>query len=400
MIYFVSRTLAPPVDALQTALPSLHLSTFLASVFSTGLADTLKYTPRTTMLIPHNSAFEGLGMLVSSHLLAASSKPDLERVIKHHALVGVEYAQNIQDGSQRTFATLEGSDVQLEHMHPENGTLRLTASGGWADMHSVLYPNNTLTETGVIHEVSDIMIPRSVNLTIGKLVRAAKATTMATMVVKAGFDWVLNGTAPPEGSRWAGKGYIAGGWTLLCPTDDAFKSFNLTKLYADTKQLEGIVSQHLIPMQPPSKGLDIFDNMIHNRPLILDDSSTYKTLRSSPEFADSGEIVFRKLEGSDDTMVGIKGARGSKGKQDWARVMAWGRSTTGGGTGGVIQIDYLLVPYTPTLWVQYGPPGGVFVTGLFLMGLFFYAVRIVWRRDTTEATFEPVGGFIPGDDDC
>ena len=33
------------------------------------------------------------------------------------------------------------------------------------------------------------------------------------------------------------------------------------------------------------------------------------------------------------------------------------------------------------------------VVGVILIGLFFYGVRWVWRRDTTEATYEPIGGF-------
>ena len=94
LIYFVSRPLIPPADPLETALPSLELSSFLAAVFSTSLAEKLKTTSRTTLLIPHNSAFKRLGTLVSAHLLVASSKPDLERVILHHVVSGVEYTSD------------------------------------------------------------------------------------------------------------------------------------------------------------------------------------------------------------------------------------------------------------------------------------------------------------------
>lgn len=397
LIYFISRPLSPPEDVLTTALPSLDLSSFLAAIFSAKLDDKLKYAPQTTLLIPHNLAFKRLGLLVSSHLLAASSKPDLEKVILHHALDSVIYAQDIQGGSQRTFGTLEGSDVHLDRKDSENGTLLLTASGGWADMHSRLHPTDSLTKTGVIHEVSDLMIPRSVELTVGKLVRAAKGSTMTSMVVKAGLDWVLNGTAPPDGSRWADMGLGEVGWTLLCPTDDAFKDVKLTDLYADEDGLREIVTQHLIPLQTPKEGTsekNIFDNTIHNRPLVLDDDTTYTTLLSSSNLY--GDIVFRG-ESDGNTLVGIKGARGDNGKRDWAHVIAWGRSTTGGGTGGVIQIDRLLTPYSPSWWNAYGAPLGVGAVGVCLIGLFFYAVRLVWLRDTTEATYEPVGGF--GQDD-
>ncbi|KAJ6621583.1 hypothetical protein B0H10DRAFT_2162956 [Mycena sp. CBHHK59/15] len=380
LIYFISRPLLPPSDALQTVLPFQDLSLFLASVYSVSIADTLKTTSRTSLLAPHNAAFKRLGLLVSAHLLAASSKKDLASVLLHHTLDTVEYAQSIHNGS-RTFATLEGSDVQLEHL--KNGSVFVSASGGWAGMKAELFPRDILTQTGVLHEVSDILIPRSVELTVGKLVKAAEATTMATMVSKAGMDWVLNGTSPPAGSIWAEQGLNGVGWTLLCPSDNAFKEYNLTQLYADLDGVRDIVSQHLIPTS--LRNLDSDEN--NNRPLLLDDSAAYSTLRS-PSSA-YGDVVFRKADAGGSYIVGIKGARGTDGDADWARVVSWGRSTTGGGTGGVILIDQLLVPYYPPWWVEYGGPAIVGVGGILLICLFFYMVRAFWRRDLTEATYEP-----------
>jgi len=391
LIYFVARPLLPPSDALQTALPFLDLSSFLAAVFSTSLAETLKTTPRTSLLIPHNAAFKRLGLLVSAHLLAASSKQDLEHVLLHHTLDSVEYTRTLQGGSQHTFGTLEGTDLQLER--PVNGSVFISSSGGWAGMKAELYPRDILTQTGVVHELSDILIPRSVQLTVGKLVKAAKGSTMASLVNKTGFDWVLNGTAPPEGSPWADEGLTGVGWTLLCPTDDAFKEYNLTKLYADIEGLRAIVSQHLIPTPSPASGLNDHDVLNNNRPLSLDGSVTYSTLRSTSSAY--GDIIFRQLDskGRDEYVVGIKNARGTDGDADWARVLSWGRSTTGKGTGGVIQIDRLLVPYHPPWSMEYGAPLLVGVAGVMLICAFFLAVRVIWRRDTTEATYEPVGGF-------
>lgn len=390
-MYFVSRPLVPPSDPLQTALPFLDLSSFLAAVFSTSQAEILRTTPRTSLLIPRNPAFKRLGMLVSAHLLSPSSKVDLENVLLHHALDTVEYAGSLQNGSQRTFATLEGTDLQIDR---KNGTMLVSASGGWDRMEAELYPLNHLTQTGVVHELSDILIPRSVQLTVGKLVKAAKGSTMASIAIKAGFEWVLNGTAPPEGSPWADEGLPGSGWTLLCPTDEAFKDLNLTKLYADTETLRSIVSQHLIP--PPSSNskssLLTSDALYNNRPIPLDDGATYSTIRSSADAY--GDIVFRRSQDKDvsEYVVGIKGARGTDGRDDWARVRAWGRSTTGNG-GGVIHIDRLLMPYYPSWWIAYGAPTGVGLVGSMLICMFFYGVRLVWKRDTTEATYEPQGGF-------
>ena len=205
----------------------MNLSSFLAAVLSTSQAQRLRETPSTTLLIPRNPAFKRLGLLVSAHLLASSSTADLEKVILHHALDTVEYAQSLRNGSQRTFATLEGTDVKFDRL--ANGTSFVSSSGGWPGLQAELYPGDVLTQTGVIHELSDILIPRSVELTIEKLVKAAKGSTMATLVNKAGFEWILNGTAPPEDSPWADDKLNSAGWTLLCPSDDAFKESNLDR---------------------------------------------------------------------------------------------------------------------------------------------------------------------------
>ncbi|TFK83664.1 FAS1 domain-containing protein [Polyporus arcularius HHB13444] len=400
LVYFISRPLVPPVDMLETVTSNLEFSSFTTGIYSTNLADTLKSTPQTTLLIPRNHAFRRLGMLVSDHLLSPSSKADFERVIRHHVLASVEYADSLVNGSKRTYKTLEGSDVHVERRTADRSVI-LTSSGGWADMQSGLLPENMLTQTGVVHEVTDIMIPRSVELTVGKLVKAAKASTMSTMIMKAGLDWVLNGTAPPEGSPWAEKGLPGSGWTLLCPTDDAFKEVNLTELYSDDERLRAIVAQHLILTPPAStpRDVSVLDTLLNNRPLPLDDAATYSTLRSSDSVY--GDVIVRVLDGGKDreegTMVGVKGARGTDGDQDWAHVVSWGRSTTGGGTGGVVQIDRLLSPYAPSWWVEYGAALGVGAFGVILIGAFFYGVRWVWQRDTTEATYEPVGGFGPDD---
>ncbi|KAM6498433.1 FAS1 domain containing protein [Amanita muscaria] len=393
LIYFVARPIIPPADPLETALPHLDLSSFLAAIFSISQADLLRKTPLTTLLLPHNAAFKRLGLLVSAHLLSPSARQDLENVVLHHAIKGVEYARSIQNGSQHTFATLEGSDIQLDRL--TNGSVLTSASGGWSRMKSELFPHDLLTQTGVIHELSDILIPRTVQLTVGKLVKAAKASTMSTLVLKAGFEWVLNGTAPPEDSPLAGKGASVAGWTLLCPTDDAFKKYDLDALYADRNALQAIVQQHLIPV-PSGDPLREDTPLNNNQPLPLVDSATYSTLYSTSSVY--GDIVFRQREEEKDIVVGIKGARGTDGTTDWARVSAWGRSTTGGGTGGVIQIDRPLMPYHPSWWVEYGAPSLTGVIGVAMICLFFYGVRKVWRRDTTEATYEPVGGYGRDDD--
>lgn len=378
---------------METLLPNLDLSVFLAAALSTSVADKLKKQPSTSLLIPHNAAFERLGGLVSGYLLAPTAKSELESVLMHHILSGVQYTQSTINGSQHSFGTLEGSDVSLEK--ESNGTIFIRPSGGWSGMKTELFPKNILTKTGVVHELSDILLPRSVNMTVGKLVTAAKGSTMLNLVGKAGMGWVLNGTAPPEGSPWDEQGLGGAAWTLLCPTDDAFKTWNLTELFADMYLLRMIVSQHLIPVPNTANFGDPVNN---NQPLFMDDSVTYSTLRSPS--SSYGDLAFRPLsEDGKGYGVRIKGARDANGQNPWANVLSWGRATTWSGRGGVIQIDRVLAPYQPSSWREYGGPGFVFIVGLSLLSGFFYGINVLWRRDYTEATYEPVGGFGEGEED-
>ena len=393
VIYFITRPIPPPTDALTSALPNLHLSAFLAAIFSTSLADTLKTTPRSTILMPHNKGFERLGMLVSDHLLSSAGKSDLGHVIMHHLLDGVYYSGSLANFSGKSIPTVDGSDVRLVNDS-------LTSSGGWPDMTSDLHLKDLITETGVVHELSDVLIPRTVELNVGKLARAAKGSLMTSMLVKAGFDWVLNATAPPEGSRWAEIGLDGKGWTLLCPPDDAFKHVNMTELLKDTEWLKKIVGQHLIPT--PSSPSSIFTSAeeakddVLNRPISLHNDATYSTLLS-PNNA-YGDIVVRSSVTPDGPLVlGIKGARGTSAQEDWARVLSWGRATTGDGVGGVITIDRLLTPYHPSWFVAYGNPIGGGIVGLILIGAFFWGVRWLWNREA-DATYEPLDQVEPEED--
>jgi solute carrier family 25 carnitine/acylcarnitine transporter 20/29 len=165
--------------------------------------------------------------------------------------------------------------------------------------------------------------------------------------------------------------------------------------------MKEIVEQHLIPVSSSPSDVRFDDNknkdkpFYNDRPLVFDDS-TYSTLRSV--LSVYGDLFFQKRE-EGGYVVGIKGARGTEGDEDYARVVGWGRSTTGGGVGGVIQIDRLLVPYHPKWWVEYGAPTAAGSVGILIICGFFYGVRILWQRDTTEATYEPVGGFGRDDDE-
>ena len=344
----------------------------------------------------------------------SSSKLDLESVILHHALDSVQYLQSMVNGTDRSFRTVEGTDVGITRKKNESGktSVVIGPSGGWDGLGATLAQDdderadsqlNTLTQTGVMHEVDGLLIPRSVEITLGKLVRAAGGGTMASLVSRAGMEWVLNGTAPPADSEWANLGEGVG-WTLLCPKDDAWKAVNLTRLWDDEAAVRELVAQHLIPtapgtvqigkgkggggkkVPPPTDGSD------PTTPLNME-GTTHGTARS--RFSSYGDVVFMH-SGNGEYLVGIRGARGTAGEEDWAKVLAWGRSTVstspdGPMRGGVVKIDRVLEPYIPRWWVRWGPPAAGLATGFLALTGVGLGVRWYIKKKASEPTYEPVG---------
>jgi solute carrier family 25 carnitine/acylcarnitine transporter 20/29 len=387
----VSRPLQPPADAFTTALPDLSLSSVLAAIFSTSLAAQLRAYPRTTFLLPTNGAFRRLGALVADHLLRPGNKADLEQLVLHHVLSGVQYAAALVNGSAGSFATLEGSDVRVERW--PNGSVALEGSGGWPRAPARLAPRNLLTQTGVVHTLDDVLLPRSIAITPGALARAARASAMLGLVARANMSWVLDGADPPADSDWARRGLRGAQLTLLCPTDDAFRDVNLTALHADAAAVRRLVEQHLIPAGAPGGAPGALELLTGSAPLALADHAAYSTVRSADSAYGDVEFLADPAENG-RFLVGIRGAQGTGGAADWAHVLAWGRSTAR--AGGVVLLDGALLPYAPPWWRAAGAPllGGAL--GVAAILAFFWAIRRVWMRDTTEATYEPVSA---ADDD-
>ncbi|KAG9028453.1 hypothetical protein FRB95_006485 [Tulasnella sp. JGI-2019a] len=391
IIYVLSSPLTPPTDVMASLLPSLSYTTFLTSVFATKLSDILATHPLTTVLVPRNEAWSGLG-LVADHLLTA--KEALRRVVLHHVLKGVIYPEDeILGGldwttptgapsTSRTFPTLEGSDVRID-----DG--QVTASGGWpstsssSPIHIQHLESTTLTRTGTVYAVTGgLLIPRSVHIGVEDLAIAGKGSIMIGLVRKAGLGGVLNGTLRLDWDEhewddgWADRGKKKRkgtgkdpkgekvGWTLLCPTDEGFKGMNLTALLEDPDALGRFVRQHLIPVASgdiaaaahagavSAKSTSPFwffewmfgasyypltggvggkapSDVEVGMPLPVMDEATFSTLLSPS--AIHGDVVFRAVEGggadSGRFLVGIKGASGGNGQAEFANVLKWGRAT-------------------------------------------------------------------------
>ncbi|KAL9937901.1 hypothetical protein V8E36_003446 [Tilletia maclaganii] len=167
------------------------------------------------------------------------------------------------------------------------GVVALPASGdpllGPDDQNdAILKKGDMLTNTGVIHEISRVELPETLDITIGKLMVGAKAGTMIELVRKAGYGWILNGSTPTntfddEDDLLDTEGILNSkrsrnkrrkkerrrhkrrhdmfrdekqAYILLCPTDAAFSKFNLTKYVVeeDRQALKRLVQLHIVPL--------------------------------------------------------------------------------------------------------------------------------------------------------
>lgn len=421
MIYMISQVLEPPKDVISTIETAAHLSTFLASVYASKMKDWIETTPSTSHLVPRNPGFESLGLITSYLLLnSADARKDLRRVLKHHALSRVVYSTDLTNVTTPIeIRTQEGSSIIVESTTPKQLVVR--ESGLW-NRSSVIYPNDQLTRTGVVHELEDVLLPSSVKISIGDLVDAAEGATMKSLIVRAGLGGVLNGTLTMEDidelDDWKRTHPRPGsypksltpaplvGWTLLCPKDSAFSRVNLTRLLNDPEALRSLVLQHIIPV-PPSAAIS---SLAAEIPISYEDKASYTTLLSPSSL--HADLVFRvtpskpgKPVGRPEILVGIHGARGTDGETDFARVLNYGRTTTldvgdekAGvyARSGVLQIDTVLEPWIPDWWNAWGKPVSGGAVGVVAIVAFWGTVLYFWRRHEDEATYEPLDG---GDDD-
>jgi len=92
-------------------------------------------------------------------------------------------------------------------------------------------------------------------------------------------------------------------------------------------------------------------------------------------------------------LVGIRGARGTSGTTDYARLLSYGRTTTSdisGTRSGVVKIDRVLEPWIPDWWHAWGWAAAMGAMGVLGIVAFWTGVVCLFRRGENEATYEPL----------
>ncbi|EJU00030.1 hypothetical protein DACRYDRAFT_23561 [Dacryopinax primogenitus] len=408
LIYFISHLLEPPPSSLQLATSRPHLSTFTTSLYSTKSDETLARTASTTLLAPVNDAWENTG-LVGDWLLSGTkpARDDLLKTVHGHILADVLYTTDIK--SEKPHQTLEGGLVGVGRLGKGNSIGVRVPDSNEEEGRMILREDSQnvgrdgLSRTGVVHEIDTLLVPKSVDVTLGKMAKGARAEVMIRLMAKAGFSWALDGVSPPlentslpfpfpswtdddddDDEEPAQPPDVP--YTLLLPTDSAFSSYNLSVLQSSPRALRRLVQQHLIPtINPPP-------SVLGGPPIALSDNAQYRTLLSnsfkygSVWFESSGKTPSSRRTQPTKESGWVVRTRANKP----ARVLRWGRTSAAG--GGVILIDRVMDPYELTWWERFGPPVVLGSVAGVLILLFWGGITFWWRRSGKSIGYEVLEG--------
>lgn len=341
-IYLLDNTAKVPVDPVQTAAEA-SLSTYVEALGKAQMDANVRQTPYTTYIVPSNQAFEAAG-LVSKYMLGTANT-ELGHLLSSQALNGAWYSAVLSNKWSR-IPTHDGSLWWLRRDSVSSDTVVRTNSSG-LDIH-VTRPD-LLTDTGVMHVVDRLTIPASVPISLSQLAQSAPTGKMVSLLQVAGFDWVWNKTHKLEAGGACGRQKLV----LLMPEDRAFAKLKVHSYEHNMEQLRALMALHILVVDDcaaPQPGNE-------DVPLSLVDEITHVSLldKSMGGTSAYGTMAFRRISPTKENrlgyVVGIKGARSTRGKEHSAHVLEYGRASciqahAGRVTpGGILTIDTVLEPF-------------------------------------------------------
>ncbi|KAI7856820.1 FAS1 domain-containing protein [Circinella umbellata] len=334
IIYPVSRSLELPRDPLSRLPLNLDLSTFTASLYSSGVADEIKNSQGITLFAPTNEAFARLGLL-TKHLLQPNSQEKLARVIKFHAIKHELYYLNETMQGEHRAPTLDGSEININKTEDGHMYIRGSGAGDGSDrsvIAKVIRPD-MLVSNGVIHKIDRIQIPSTLEISNRDLLLAENTNSFINLILKTNLtEQILDSLDQP--------------YTVLAPTDRAFAKLNVTHLLQNPDQLLRVAKLHVLPVALPKMSMQPGQDDDRLEKKSKDGDNDNRGIHSDittdgVEFSpllDDEKIIITKV----DNGYTIKTKSNSNHLADVVQI---GRASN---AGGVIQIDRVLLPYDQT----------------------------------------------------
>ncbi|KAI9020238.1 hypothetical protein CLU79DRAFT_756288 [Phycomyces nitens] len=340
MFYQISEPLSLPDDLLNKLVVDLELSTFIATLYVSKVARDMSETHGITLFVPTNKAFESLG-LVAKYLMHPSAKPELQSVLRYHAVQQLLYSSILMEGVHEV-ETLGNVTLRIA---PTDGQLIVSQPNGSGA--ATVGVSDLLVSNGVVHKIDQVQIPTTVSITNRQLLVGIEATTMLELLNKANLLAEIEKTD----------------CIVLAPSNKAFAQIDLETLINDPYELDRVVRLHLIPKAWQ-------DTWLQN---------TYRDEGEYPTLLSEWDKLLISNIGQGELVVGVKGQP----EKVHAQVTGMGKASTG---GGVMEIDTVLSPVRrglfglPWLWSVALVAGVISVTALILALCGFFIYKIWSRR--------------------
>ncbi|KAL0087614.1 hypothetical protein J3Q64DRAFT_1637784 [Phycomyces blakesleeanus] len=177
MFYQLSEPLSLPDDLLNKLVVDLELSTFIATLYVSKVARDMSETHGITLFVPTNKAFENLG-LVAKYLMHPSAKPELQSVLRYHAVQQLLYSSVLAEGVHEV-ETLGNVTLRIT---PTDGQLIVSQPDGSGA--ATVGVSDLLVSNGVVHKIDQVQIPTTVSITNRQLLIGIEATTMLELLNK------------------------------------------------------------------------------------------------------------------------------------------------------------------------------------------------------------------------
>jgi uncharacterized surface protein with fasciclin (FAS1) repeats len=333
-IYRISNPLTLPMDIFSSLVIDLEVSTYIATLYVSGVVDELKKAKAVTLFVPTNTAFKNLG-LVSRYLVHPSGRTDLQTVLRYHVATSPLYYQDLL-GDILEVTTLSNESLIINGNNENNnvwiGTKENNNKDDKLNEHGIIEKSDILVSNGVVHKVDHLQIPEQVSITHHNLLKGINANTMLNILKKTNL---LNEIDMTD-------------CIIMSPTDKAFEHEDMESLWNDTEKLVRLAKLHIVPKSEGRKRWFLY-------PLLGD--QVYDTLLSNRD-----KVVFREL-GYGSTIIRVKGQPYGT----HARVLDMGRVSTGERSGGVMEIDAVLFP------IERGAFGLPWIWSIIIIGLIWIA---------------------------
>ncbi len=184
------------MDIVETASSAKVFGTLIAAVKAADLVEVLKSDGPFTVFAPTDDAFKKLPEGTIAKLLKPENKAMLVSILKYHVVSGKVLAADVVKLNSAN--TVEGGSV----------TIKIKDGSVFLNGNSKVVQTDIAASNGVIHVIDTVLMPPAKKNIVETAVSTNMFNTLVAAVKAAGLADTLMGDGP---------------FTVLAPTDDAFK---------------------------------------------------------------------------------------------------------------------------------------------------------------------------------